>query len=69
MVGLLLLELFSFALLLRATKINVGCVYNSRLLAASSAVRKAFVVRCISNFDQSVGASPVADSWYVLRSR
>ena len=31
-------------------------------------MRSAFVVRCTSNLDQSVGASPEEASWYVLRS-
>ena len=42
---------------------HLKCSLRSSLrLAASSAVRSAFVVRCMSNFDQSVGASPVVVS-------
>ena len=40
---------------------------SSRRRTASSAVRRAFDVRCMANLDQSVGASPVAASSKVLR--
>ena len=45
------------------------CSLRSSLrLADSLAVRSALVVRCTSNLDQSVGASPEEASLKVLRS-